>query len=63
MLYEFYGKVLGCAEEHHSTLSLDSLGIAALEFSGLEEAFTKEEIWKAIKQLLVDKALGWDIFY
>lgn len=61
-LFEHFSNVLGTEVERTHSINLAALGVASMDMTHLENLFTEEELWSAIKALPTDKAPGPDGF-
>jgi hypothetical protein len=59
---KFYEKTLGTAESRPLTLNLSEIGMQEHDLASLDNPFTEEELWAAVKDLPLDKAPGPDGF-
>jgi hypothetical protein len=59
---KFYEKALGTAESRPLTLNLSEIGMQQHDLASVDNPFTEEGLWAAVKDLPLDKAPGLDGF-
>jgi hypothetical protein len=58
----FFEQLLGATADRPFTLDLDYLGLPSLDLQHIEGRFTEEEVWRAIRDMPLDKCPGPDGF-
>jgi hypothetical protein len=58
----FFGELLGSSVDRPFSLDLDFLGIPSLDLWQIDGEFSVEEVWKAVKDMPLDKCPGPDGF-
>lgn len=58
LAFSHFVQLLGSTAERKHTVNLAELDLSHEELAELDEPVMAKEVWKAIKSLLADKALG-----
>jgi mannosylglycoprotein endo-beta-mannosidase len=58
----FFDQLLGSTVDRPFSLDLEFLGLPSLDLQHIDGVFTEEEVWKAIRDMPVDKCPGPDGF-
>lgn len=57
VVWDFYNRLLGTISHREISLNLEAFHCPSMDLLDMEQMFTKEEVWNAIKSLPSDKAL------
>jgi hypothetical protein len=58
----FFDDLLGSVADRPFTLDLDFLGLPSFDLQHIDGEFTEAEVWKAIRDMPLDKSPGPDDF-
>jgi hypothetical protein len=62
VVFDHCDAILGTAVERSCALDFSILGVPTANLIGLDVCFSEQEVWKVIKEMPPDKALGLDGF-
>jgi hypothetical protein len=62
VVYVFFNEILGTLATRSHVINLEDHDLPCMDLSRLGNKFTKEEVWRVIRSMPSDKALGPDGF-